>query len=121
MYALVEPYLPPLFDRARISLHGDHDRIKILLKVEKHLSPAEDLIAGQPDPVDPIDQIDFDYALDELERLDPRRAKMVELRYFGGWENAEIDAVLGISEPTVRRDSRVACAWRPGAVIRPGP
>jgi len=59
----------------------------------------------------PIDFIDLDAALNDLARLDPRQAQMVELRYFGGLENAEIAAVLGISEPTVVRDWRIARAW----------
>jgi len=60
---------------------------------------------------DPIDLIDLDQALNELAQLDPRQAQIVELRYFGGLENAEIAAVLGISEPTVVRAWRVARAW----------
>jgi RNA polymerase sigma factor (TIGR02999 family) len=58
-----------------------------------------------------IDFLDLDAALDELGRLDSRQAQVVELRYFGGLENAEVAAVLGISEPTVVRDWRVARAW----------
>ena len=60
---------------------------------------------------DPVDLIDLDQALEELAKLNERQAKLVELRYFGGLENAEIAAVLGISEPTVNRDWRVARAW----------
>jgi RNA polymerase sigma-70 factor (ECF subfamily) len=59
----------------------------------------------------PVDLIDLDAALDELSRLDARQAQVVELRYFGGLENAEIAGALGISEPTVVRDWRVARAW----------
>jgi RNA polymerase sigma factor (TIGR02999 family) len=59
----------------------------------------------------PVDFIDLDAALNDLATLDPRQAQVVELRYFGGLENAEIAAVLGTSEPTVVRDWRVARAW----------
>jgi RNA polymerase sigma-70 factor, ECF subfamily len=59
----------------------------------------------------PVDFIDLDSALDQLATLDQRQAQVVELRYFGGLENAEVAAVLGISEPTVVRDWRVARAW----------
>jgi RNA polymerase sigma factor (sigma-70 family) len=55
--------------------------------------------------------IDLDAALDDLAAFDSRQARVVELRYFGGMENAEIAAVLGISEPTVGRDWRMARAW----------
>lgn len=61
--------------------------------------------------VSPVDFIDLDAALHDLSRLDRRLAQVVELRYFGGLENAEIAAVLGTSEPTVVRDWRVARAW----------
>jgi RNA polymerase sigma-70 factor, ECF subfamily len=58
-----------------------------------------------------VDLIDLDAALNELTTLDPRQAKVVELRYFGGLENAEVASVLGVSEPTVIREWRVARAW----------
>jgi len=59
----------------------------------------------------PIDLIDLDAALNDLSNLDARQAQVVELRYFGGLENAEIAAALGVSEATVIRDWRVARAW----------
>lgn len=59
----------------------------------------------------PIDFLDLDAALNDLAGLDARQAQVVELRYFGGLENVEIARVLGISEPTVVRDWRVARAW----------
>jgi RNA polymerase sigma-70 factor (ECF subfamily) len=68
-----------------------------------------------------VDFIDLDVALKDLSRLDPRQAQVVELRYFGGLENAEIAAVLGISEPTVVRDWRVARAWLYSRLQPPSP
>lgn len=59
----------------------------------------------------PADLIDLDQPLEELAKLNQRQATLVELRYFGGSENTEIAAVLGISEPTVNRDWRGAHAW----------
>lgn len=50
----------------------------------------------------------LDQALEQLAQLDPRRAKVVEMRFFGGFTDAEIAGILGISEPTVRRDWVVA-------------
>lgn len=49
--------------------------------------------------------------LEELQEFDPRAAQIVELRYFGGYEETEIAALLEISESTVRRDWRRARAW----------
>ena len=69
----------------------------------------------------PVDLIDLDAALQELSELDPRRAQVVELRYFGGLENTEIAAVLGISEPTVVRTWRSARAWLYSRLQPPGP
>ena len=43
-------------------------------------------------------------ALDELGRIDARLARVVEMRYFGGLDDAEIAEVMGLSTRTVRRD-----------------
>lgn len=59
----------------------------------------------------PVDLIDLDQALDELAALNERHARVVELRYFGGLENAEIASVLGISDATVVRDWHLSRAW----------
>ena len=50
-------------------------------------------------------------ALDQLKDSDPRKAKIVELRYFGGLKQNEIAEVLNISTVTVRRDWVFAKAW----------
>jgi RNA polymerase sigma-70 factor (ECF subfamily) len=53
----------------------------------------------------------LDEALNRLAEMDPRRSKVVELRYFGGLNNEEISGVLKISENTVTRDWNMARAW----------
>ena len=53
----------------------------------------------------------LDEALDELARLDPRKSRVVELRYFGGLSLEETAEVLEVSPMTVRRDWRAAKAW----------
>lgn len=50
-------------------------------------------------------------ALDQLKEADPRKAKIVELRYFGGLSVEETAAVLNVSEGTVTRDWRLARGW----------
>src|ERR1017187_2223066 len=50
-------------------------------------------------------------ALDELKDSDPRKAKIVELRYFGGLSVEETAVVLNVSEGTVTRDWRLARGW----------
>ena len=53
----------------------------------------------------------LDEALDELARLDPRKGRVVELRYFGGLSLDETAEILAVSPMTVRRDWRAAKAW----------
>lgn len=53
----------------------------------------------------------LDDALDALAKEDPRKAKVVELRYFGGLSVEETGEVLGTSVQTVRRDWVFAQAW----------
>lgn len=50
-------------------------------------------------------------ALTSLEVLDPRKSRIVELRYFGGLTVEEVAEVLGTSPVTVMRDWRAAKAW----------
>ena len=57
------------------------------------------------------DLLALDGALDELMALDPRRARMVELRYFGGLTLEETAEALGVSEATVSREWQLARAW----------
>jgi RNA polymerase sigma-70 factor (ECF subfamily) len=53
----------------------------------------------------------LDEALNELAKLDPRKSRVVELRYFGGLSIEETADVLEVSAMTVRRDWRAAKAW----------
>lgn len=48
--------------------------------------------------------VDVDVALASLGQLDPRLARVVEMRYFCGMSDAEIGAALGVTDRTVRRD-----------------
>ncbi len=66
------------------------------------------------------DIIKLDVALDELARLNPRHAVMVESRFFGGLDVAETAALLEISEATVLRDWRAAKAWLAHELRRTG-
>ena len=57
------------------------------------------------------DILEIDQLLSRLSESDPRLAKIVELRFFGGLTNAEIGLALGVHERTVKRDWQVARAW----------
>lgn len=58
--------------------------------------------------IDPATLLALD---DALERLDPRQRQVVECRFFGGLEDEEIAAALGVTTRTVRRDWVKARAW----------
>ena len=57
------------------------------------------------------DLLALDEALDQLEALDERQAKIVEMRFFGGLEVDEVASALGISERTVKREWQKARAF----------
>ncbi len=50
-------------------------------------------------------------ALDRLAAFDERKARIMELRHFGGLDREEIAAALGLSLSTVKRDMQLASAW----------
>lgn len=58
-----------------------------------------------------VEVIALDQALERLEAMDPQRARIVELRYFGGLSVEETAAELDISPATVKRHWAVARAW----------
>ena len=60
---------------------------------------------------EPEQVIAIDTALERLAAMDPRQAKIVELRFFAGLGVEETATLLGISEKTVKRDWAVARAW----------
>lgn len=72
-----------------------------------------DALEGVPLPIDAqADQlVGIDAALGKLERLDPRLAEVVELRFFAGLEVEQVAELLGVSAPTVKRDTRTAKAF----------
>jgi len=58
-----------------------------------------------------IDILDLDDALQRLEKLDARQARLVELRYFGGLTIPEAASVMDFSVPTANRAWRAARTW----------
>jgi RNA polymerase sigma factor (TIGR02999 family) len=59
----------------------------------------------------PAELLALDDALEKLAANDPRKARVVEMRYFGGLSFEESAEVLGVSANTVMRDWRMARAW----------
>jgi len=58
-----------------------------------------------------VELLELDRALGELAKLDPRKASVIELLYFGGLTYDEVAAALDISRATVHRQLRLAKAW----------
>ncbi len=65
------------------------------------------------------DLLALDAALEDLARMHPRQAMMVEYRFFGGFDLAEAAALLEVSESTIVRDWRAARAWLALKLRRP--
>lgn len=74
-----------------------------------------------PDGGQDVSVLDLHRALEELAVLDPRAARVVELRSFGGCSVPEASEVLGVSEATVARDWRMALTWLRRALATEGP
>ncbi|MCW5861210.1 MAG: sigma-70 family RNA polymerase sigma factor [Caldilineales bacterium] len=120
--ATCRPHLVSLIARAMRFVLLDEARRAVADKrgaeaCSGHLSEIEQL------GVDPqiAELLALDRALDHLGRLDARLARVVELRYFGGLEEAEIGELLGVTERTVRRDWRKARAYLQSHLDAPDP
>jgi RNA polymerase sigma factor (TIGR02999 family) len=91
-----------LLDRARRKAAAKHGGKAQPLDLTKTLdvaqTPARQLLA-------------LDDALDALAEVDPRKARIVELRFFGGLSVKETAEVVKVSSDTVMRDWKVARAW----------
>ena len=66
-----------------------------------------------------VELLDLDAALGELARVDARKCRLVELRYFAGLTLEEAARVLDISVETAKRDWRMAKAWLLTQLSRP--
>ena len=87
----------------------DHARRKHARKRGGPKVPLESAVSFQ-DGLKP-DLLALDNGLTALEKIDPRKCRAVELRYFGGLSMDEIAQALDVSAVTVRRDLRMAETW----------
>ena len=87
----------------------DHARRKQAGKRAGLQVPLEQAVSFMEDRSQ--DLMALDSSLNALEKIDPRKCKAVELRYFGGLSMEEVAQALEVSAVTVRRDLRMAEAW----------
>ncbi len=103
--------------RAMRQILTDHARARASLKRGggQERVPLESVMGSEPESSDD-DLLTLDEALDRFARADPRRYRVVELRFLGGLSVAETARVLNVSERTVESDWRAARAWLQGAL-----
>jgi RNA polymerase sigma factor (TIGR02999 family) len=93
----------------------DHARARL---ADKRGGVRQQVSLSAVDEWNPVSENDdllaLDVALSKLETLDPRAARVVELRFFGGLTEDEVAEVVGISTITVKRDWKAARAWLMG-------
>jgi RNA polymerase sigma factor (TIGR02999 family) len=89
----------------------DHARAKKAAKRGGGQERVTMVDAAAPAGASALDVLDVDDALEELGRMDPRKARVVELRFFGGLTEQEAAHALGVSATTVEDDWRFARAW----------
>jgi RNA polymerase sigma factor (TIGR02999 family) len=85
-------------DRAAAKRTGDADRVSLR---------AEDGACDAPS----VDVIALHDALEALASIDPRKGRVVELKYFGGLTIAEVAEVMGLSAATIEREWSFSRAW----------
>jgi len=89
----------------------DHERHR---RAQKRIPPNAKIpieLAADPPAEAQMDLLEFDDLLDQLAKLSPRQARIVELRYFGGLREHQVAEVLEISRRTVTREMRAAKLW----------
>ncbi len=89
----------------------DHARARGFQKRGGHAQKVSLSDAHLTVPEPPIDVVALDLALDALVLVDERKARVVELRFFGGLTLEDTAEVLHISTDTVKRDWQVAKLW----------
>jgi RNA polymerase sigma-70 factor (ECF subfamily) len=89
----------------------DHARTRHAAKRGGHEAAVtlDDYMAVSPGRAP--DVLEIDEALGRLAAVDERKAKVIEMRYFGGMDREEVASALGLSLATVKRDLRLGEAW----------
>ncbi len=91
-----------LVDHARAVGSQKRGRGVVKIPLDESLDAADERAA---------DLVALDDALEALGRLDERKSRIIELRYFGGLSVEETAEVLAVSTATINKDARLARAW----------
>jgi RNA polymerase sigma factor (TIGR02999 family) len=126
---LVEGAPPDSQDRMHFFAIAARAMRQVLVDHERHRRAAkrdggERVTLSGADAADPnqtVDLLALDQALNALEQVDARKARVIELRTFAGLDFDEIAQVLDISRATLMRDFRTARAWLYRALDMPLP
>jgi len=91
----------------------DHARTRVAAKrggggQKISLDDAQGLVAVRDEP---SELLALDEALKKLASFDERKCRVIEMRSFGGMSVEETASALGVSEPTVKRETRLAQSW----------
>ena len=89
----------------------DHARSRMAAKRGGAAQPVTLHETAALSPSRPADVLEVDEALSRLAELDERKAKIIEMRYFGGMKREEIATAVELSLATVKRDLRLGEAW----------
>jgi RNA polymerase sigma factor (TIGR02999 family) len=89
----------------------NHAEARLAAKRDVPLVPLTITEAQQVSAGASADVLALHEALRDFEQVDPRAARVVVLKFFGGLEVEEIAPLLGVSTPTVKRDWALARAW----------
>jgi RNA polymerase sigma factor (TIGR02999 family) len=97
--------------RRRHALKRGAAPVHVTLGAVDREGPAQGVSAAAQSSLDPIDLLALDDALARLAAFDPRKARLVELRYFAGLNMSEAGEALGVSLATIGREWEVARMW----------
>jgi RNA polymerase sigma-70 factor, ECF subfamily len=86
--------------RARNRIKRGGEQVRVVFDEDATIAPSRD-----------SDVIALDEVLQELQKLDERQAKIVEMRFFGGMTVPEVAEVLGLSTRTIENEWKMCRAW----------
>ena len=101
-----------LVDRARARVTGKRGGVGARLQLDDEIPEVGSWRASE--------LMALDDALTDMAKMDPRKAKVIELRFFGGLSVEETAEVLKISPQSVMRDWKLARAWLQRELARSG-